>query len=192
MIKENHNLVTATRGSFKGTQRPTFSRIDVQRGASLVVTMIVLLALTAVAIGVTSSNQSQSIMVRNNQFRLETFNVSYAEIDAQIDAINRRKISEGDPSWMSKLLNNDVGDRVWYGATNSADVMTLLVSTPSTFVTRGGAHEYRGNCIIEGEQIGIGKESYQCNEIELESSAKMTDTSVESDQRQVYEYYTKN
>lgn len=191
-MKANHNMRAMTTANFSRANGAPLSVIDVQRGASLVVTMIVLLALTAVAIGVTSSNQTQSIMVRNNQFRLETFNVSYAEIDAQIDAINRRKISEGDPSWMSKLLNNDVGERVWYGATNPADVMTLLVSTPNTFVTRGGAHEYRGNCIIKGEQIGIGKESYQCNEIELESSAKMTNTSVESDQRQVYEYYTKN
>ena len=74
------------------TRSPMPALAHKQQGAALVITMFVLMVLTVVAISVTSTNQSQSIMVRNNQFRLESFNSSYAEIDAQVDAINTRAI----------------------------------------------------------------------------------------------------
>lgn len=164
-----------------------------QRGAALVITLVVMLALTVVALGVTSSNQTQSIMVRNNQFRLEAFNVSYSEIDAQVDNINRRKISDGVPNWLIRLIDGDKGTRAWYGAADADKQLPLRATNiASSFMERGVAQEYRGSCLIFGQQIGAGAEKVRCNELVIESDSKMKNTSVDSEQRQVYEYKTLN
>ena len=98
-----------------------------QSGAALVVTLVVILALTVVAIGVTSSNQTQSIMVRNNQFRLEAFNASYSEIQAQLDWINNRELSEGAPDFIIDLIDGVAGGRIDNNANSSGDRSTLLL-----------------------------------------------------------------
>lgn len=161
-----------------------------QRGASLIVTIVVLTALTVVALAVTSSNQTQSIMVRNNQFRLETFNVSYSEIDAQIDYINKRRISEGIPAYILKMIDNAVGTRVWDKATDTASQISLRATTDNSYMDRDVAQVYRGICVIFGQQIGAGNEKIRCDDIKIESTADLKNTSVESEQHQVYEYTT--
>jgi hypothetical protein len=166
---------------------------DSQRGAALIITLVVMLALTVVALGVTSSNQTQSIMVRNNQFRLEAFNVSYSEIDAQVDNINRRKLSDGVPNWLVRLIDGNKGTRAWYGAADADKQLPLRATNiASSFMERGVAQEYRGSCLVFGQQIGAGAEKIRCNELVIESEAEMKNTSVDSDQRQVYEYKTLN
>lgn len=161
-----------------------------QRGASLIVTIVVLTALTVVALAVTSSNQTQSIMVRNSQFRLETFNVSYSELDAQIDHINKRKISDGVPAYILRMIDSNVGKRVWDKATNTADRINLRATTNNNYMDRDVAQEYRGICLIFGQQIGAGNEKMRCDDIKIESTADLKNTSVESEQHQVYEYKT--
>lgn len=163
-----------------------------QRGAALVITLIIVLALSVVAVGVTGSNQAQSLMAKSSQFRMESFNVSYTEIDAQIDAINKRKISDGLPDWMSATLNNGLGYRMSSAAEDTSQRIDLKSSADDRFANREVAQEYRGNCIIFGQQIGAGKESYRCNELVVESNVSLKNTSIESKQAQVYEYYTKN
>jgi len=86
-----------------------------QRGISLLLTVVVLLGLTIIAITITNSNQTQSTLVRNNQFRLEAFNASYTEIDAQIDAINQRTLSSGPPTYVNVLISGSLNDRVEAG-----------------------------------------------------------------------------
>lgn len=163
-----------------------------QRGASLIVTIVVLTALIVVALAVTSSNQTQSIMVRNNQFRLEAFNVSYSEIDAQIESINKRNISSGIPSYILRIIDDSVGSKVWDKATETADKLSLMATTNTSYMERGVAQEYRGQCTIFGQQIGAGNEKLKCNEIIIKSEAEMKNTTVESEQHQVYEYKTLN
>lgn len=85
-------------------------RLSKQRGISLLLTVVVLLGLTIIAITITNSNQTQSILVRNNQFRLEAFNASYTEIDAQIDAINQRTIAAGPPEYVNVLISGNLND----------------------------------------------------------------------------------
>ena len=162
------------------------------RGAALIVTMIVVLALSVVAVGVTTNNQMQSLMARSAQFRMESFNISYAEIDAQIDAINKRKISDGVPRWVEASISEGLGGRVSSAAADEGRVLDLLSTASTSFSDREIAQEYRANCVIYGQQIGVGKEVYQCFEMMLESKAALKNTSVESQQSQVYEYYTKS
>ncbi len=163
-----------------------------QRGVSLLITLIVVLALSIVAVGVTGSNQAQSLMAKSSQFRMESFNASYTEIDAQIDAINKRKISDGLPIWMAATLNTGLGSRMWSAATDSTERIELLSTSNDQFSNRIVAQEYRGHCVIFGQQIGAGKESYRCNELVVESDVLLKNTSIESKQSQVYEYLTKN
>lgn len=152
------------------------------------VTLVVLMALTVVAVAVTNSNQSQSIMVRNNQFRLETFNVSYSELDAQIDTINKRSLAQGIPAKLIKLVDGVKGDRLWDTAPNEADRIPLLSVTDTNYMDRAVAQEKHGRCKDFGEQMGVGSEIVKCDEIKVESDADLKNTSVSSEQRQVYEY----
>ena len=162
-----------------------------QNGAVLVITIFVLMALTVVALAVTNGNQSQAIMVRNNQFRLESFNSSYAEIDAQIDFINKRKISDGVPSYIIRLIDGNVGDRVYDEAgTGSADYLPKRSSVAATYIDTDVATWYRGTCLVFGQQLGAGEEKVACNELKVESDARLVNTSIASNQHQVYEYKT--
>ena len=172
--------------------KKSFKDMSVQDGAALLITMVVVLALSIVAVGVTGGNQAQSLMARNSQFRMESFNASYTEIDAQIDAINKRKISDGLPTWLASTLNHGLGTRMSSAAEETSERIDLKSAVDDRFSNREVAQEYRGNCIIFGQQIGAGKESYRCNEMVVESNAVLKNTSIESEQSQVYEYYTKN
>ena len=82
-----------------------------QQGATLVITMIVLLVLTMLAVNSTSSNRVQSVMARNNQFQLEAWNKSYSELTARINAINNLPADTGIPDFINRLSetgNNDI------------------------------------------------------------------------------------
>jgi hypothetical protein len=162
-----------------------------QNGAALIITIFVLMALTVVAISVTSSNQSQSIMVRNSQFRLESFNSSYAEIDAQVDFINKRKISDGVPTYILRLIDGVVGDHVTSElADTSPDYMPKRSVVDANYVDVNVAQWYRGTCLVFGQQLGSGEEKVACNELKIESDATLKNTSVASNQHQVFEYKT--
>ena len=176
----------------KTIKHPTFS-IDYQRGAALIITLVVMLVLTIIAVASTNSNQTQAMMVRNNQFRLETFNTSYAEIDAHIDVINKRKISDGIPDYVLTLIDGNVNDKVWYGATAdgfSNNELDLLVPTNSTQMDREIIQWYNGNCLVFGQQLGAGVEKIACNEIKIDADSALKNTRVASNQFQVYEYKT--
>lgn len=164
-----------------------------QRGASLLVTMVVLVALTVVALAVTNSNQSQSIMVRNNQFRLESFNVSYAEIDSQLYSINKRPISKGIPIYILELIDQLVGKskkstQAVPSSDDYPDGLYLHTTTSADYMEREIAHTYRGRCKIYGQQIGVGYEKLRCDDLKIESAADLKNTNIESDQHQVYNY----
>jgi hypothetical protein len=161
-----------------------------QNGAALIITIFVLMALTVVAISVTSSNQSQSIMVRNSQFRLESFNSSYAEIDAQVDFINKRKVSDGVPTYILRLIDGVVGDKVYHSAgTSSPDYLPRHSIVNGNYISADViAQSYRGLRMPMGEQLGVGEEKFADSEIEIESEAKIVNTKVSSNQHQVYVY----
>jgi hypothetical protein len=162
-----------------------------QNGAALIITIFVLMALTVVAISVTSSNQSQSIMVRNSQFRLESFNSSYAEIDAQVDFINKRSISDGVPTYILRLIDGVVGDEVSSKKTvSSPDYIPKRSTVNVNYIDANVIQQYRGTCLVFGQQLGAGEEKIACNELKIESDVALKNTSVASNQHQVFEYKT--
>lgn len=186
---------------------PRQSPANIQAGISLLFTVVLLLALTVIAITVTTSNQTQSILVRNNQFRLEAFNASYTEIDAQIDAINQRALSAGPPTYVDVLISGEFNQRIEAGDNELALLSTAAsagqlsepddagndTSGPSNNVEVAGvaraiSQVYRGPCQIFGEEASVNAASVVCNEIRIDSDTQLANTSVGSMQRQVYEY----
>jgi len=173
--------------------RLTPQKISVQRGVALLITVVVLLVLTIAALAATNSNQTQSLMVRNNQFRLETFNTSYSEIDGQIDDINSGKISDGVPNYILAIFDD------LPGASISSDVPTntilLPIFTPAAkpsanedYINQSSTLVYRGTCPTFGQPQGEGEETIKCSRLEIQSRAALADTDIDSDQSQIYEY----
>ena len=163
--------------------------IERQNGVVLVMTMIVLLALTILALASTSSNQLQSVMVRNSQFRLEAFNSSYAEIDAQVDLVNSRPLSEGPPDYINSVLN----DRSLVVSSESEVEVTklpLLSPTDEKYISQEVAQGYDQSCIVFGQQEGADGRKIQCHRLRIDSDVQVSNTSISSDQRQLYEYLT--
>lgn len=162
-----------------------------QKGASLIVTIVVLLALTVAALAMTSSNQTQSIMARNNQFRLESFNVSFAEIDSQLAFINQFDVANEKParSMEAILYNTYPGFTVSSEDGNSANGgVDFMSAVEQNYMERKVAHEYDRKCHIFGEEKGSGKGSKDCLQIKMHSESELENTSIGSDQRQLYTY----
>lgn len=175
--------------------RLTFSSSPVsvnhQSGAALIITLVVMLVLTIIAVASTNSNQTQAMMVRNNQFRLETFNTSYAEIDAQVDFVNKRKISDGIPGHVITLIDGVTNQKVWHGAAGDGQSnreLALLVPTDANELEREIIQWYSGVCLAMGEQLGAGIEKIACDEIKIDSDTALMNTRVSSNQFQVYRY----
>lgn len=163
-----------------------------QKGASLLITTIILFVLTIVAVTVSNTNQSQSIMVRNSQFRLEAFNNSYTEIDAQINVINERGPAEAIPDYIATLIDDGSGA---YIASDSSDlnrILALQAPTLAQYIDPTATLVYRGEDVCFGEEISEGNQSEICHEFDLNAVSDLVNTDIESNQHQLYEYRTPN
>lgn len=161
---------------------------DEQNGSALLISVVVLLAMTVLALASTNSNQNQALMVRNAQFRMEAFNASFAEIDGQIDSINTRSLADGVPNYINALIDNSVGSSINHQSTPIA--IPQFSTGETTYLTQTVGQTYRGVCPTFGEQVGAGAETIRCSEILIDSGAELVNTTVRSDQNQVYEYRT--
>lgn len=162
-----------------------------QEGAALLITIVVLLALTLLALASTNSNQNQAFMVRNTQFRFETFNASHSEIDGQIDYINGRKLSDGVPGYLLYLIDNLPGTSITSATSGGGTtVLPRYAAASTTYMTQSAEKEFRGPCTIFGEQLGAGSEKIRCNELEMTSNSQLTNSRIASEQHQIYEYKT--
>ncbi len=158
-----------------------------QDGISMVVTIVVLLALTTLALAATNTNQSQALMVRNAQLRLEAFNASYAEIDAQIDFVNRNNfVVNNPPAYFLALRNGAVGTAI--DDKNSAVKLPRYAPAEINDIEQEVTQTNKGNCRLLGEQVGKGKEKKECTQFQIDADSTVVDTTIESQQSQVYEY----
>jgi len=174
----------------KKTTYPLHKPQSVQEGLALIVTIVVLLGLTVLALATTNSNLSQSIMVRNNQFRLEEFNTSYAEIEGQVDAINVIPLSQGVPDYVISLIDNIV-PRVSSASTDPTTAIDITSPTETNYMDRLVEQVYDGQCFVFGEETGVGNDKIRCDQIRIESQSRLDGRNVGgSDQRQVYRYKT--
>ncbi len=161
--------------------------IQHQDGISLVVVIVVLLALTLLALSATNTNNSQGLMVRNSQLRMEAFNASYTEIDAQVWNINTLQLSDGPPAYVLAMIDNPVGTRV-----DDSTPIPLPQYAPADKkdIEQSVAQEYYGRCNVFGQQVGAGSEKIQCSQLLIDSDSTVVNTAIESLQNQIYEYRT--
>ena len=134
-------------------------------------------------------------MVRNSQFRFETFNTSYSEIDGQIDAINSRRLSDGVPDYILAIIDNLPGASV--NSKTPTNTILLPIYTPAAkpsntedYIDQTASQTYNGICRTFGAPLGAGAETIRCSQIEIESNADLAETDIGSDQNQTYEYRT--
>ena len=152
-----------------------FKNTNKQNGMALIVVMVVLTALTLMGLAASDSSNLQSIMARNNQFRLEAFNTSNAEIGAQIDYYDEVA----------------VGDNPIYVAIDGAARIDSLgtdldLKTTNTHFTKEVGLENTGECAIEGNSLG----KYKCNLMLIDSDARYLASNINSLQMQTFSYIT--
>ena len=162
-----------------------------QEGLALLISVVVLLVLTIVALAATDSNQLQSLMMRNAQFRMEAFNASYTEIDAQVDSINARDLSEEEtePTYLRAIIDGRRAGVVASTVESSSVQLELQAPTEPDYMQQDVEQKYLVQCDVFGERLGAGQGNVQCASITISSGAQFTDrASIRSDQRQVYNY----
>ncbi|MFT5571903.1 MAG: hypothetical protein ACI9FR_000824 [Cryomorphaceae bacterium] len=146
-----------------------------QQGITLIVVMVVLLALTVLGLASTDSGNLQQLMVRNNQFRLEAFNTSHAEIQAQVqfyDEVSNAPIFVAIDSG-SRLSSYDPGS-------------TVNIQTSNDQFEKEVGLERASDCQSIGNTLG----KYKCNLMRIDSDSSYKDTNIRSDQRQTFTYIT--
>lgn len=173
----------------------TLSSMSTQSGVALLISIVVMLALTVLALAATNSNQTQAFMVRNAQFRLETFNASFTEIDGQIDFINERPIADGIPEVIAALIDSPPGTDVNTDGTGAITAIDLEFQARAElgYMDQQLSKAYRAPCAVTGSDLGEGVARIRCDEIIMTSSATLINSGdVRSDQNQSYEYRSLN
>ncbi len=165
--------------------------INNQHGITMIVTLVVLLVLTLISVAAIDSNNLQALMTRNNQFRLETFNASNSEIEAQLDYYSAST---------TPLESPPVDFLVKTGTQSSLDSDTtgsLLIkkSTNPGFKKRVTL-TYTGGCLRPGERqnFNLGgtpglATSKKCFAFSIGSSAEYENPNIKSDQVQTIAMY---
>jgi hypothetical protein len=169
----------------KSLRGRTSMNMQKQSGAALLISIVVMLALTVLALAATNSNQTQAFMVRNAQFRLETFNASATEIDAQVDAINIRSIADGIPQPIRFLIDSVPGTQL--NVNNEG--LRFEARATDTYMDQTLNNVYRGPCITTNTDLGAGVARLRCDEVLIRTSSELINSGqVRSDQNQVYQY----
>lgn len=175
-----------------------------QSGAALIITIAVMLAMTVLAVAATNSNQTQSFLVRNAQFRLETFNASSVEIDGRIDAINNTSLAADTPAFLRGLIDADriggfVGvtsspvdsDLIAGNAVNAGN-FDLVAPAPATYMSQETQLVFREGCNISGllnNDLTESNRTATCYRFQVNADSDLVGReSIQSNQSQVFDY----
>lgn len=159
------------------TNYPIQVQPNKQRGIALITVMVVLFVLTLLGLAATDSSNFQALMVRNNQFRLEAFNVSRSEIQDQIVAYN----DDADKEALFYAI--DVGSKVSTENAGSPSFFTVLY--PRQAIDQNISLQRIGGCVVEGNTLGTG---LTCSLVQLDSDASLEGTNIQSQQSQTFSF----
>lgn len=87
------------------------SQENSQRGAAMIIALVVVAAVSLIAIAGMQDVNTQSKMVRNEQLHTTAYQVAMSEINAQLDSINLNDSDDLDAIVVT-LLNQEVGSFV--------------------------------------------------------------------------------
>ena len=142
-----------------------------QRGAVLVVSLLLLLILTLIGVASMETVVMQSQMSRNSQFSHEAFQIALSEIEGQLDSYQID---------ITPLIST----------VNSATDTTTLAAADFTMAGEIGNFAQSGQLTHVGEGVASGT-SWGCcvaYKFELNSTANLAGTGSRSDQTQGFEY----
>ena len=181
--------------------------IKTQSGIALITVMVVLFILTLLGIAATDSSNFQALMTRNNQFRLETFNVSRSEIQDQLLALNAAPIvggvvtgNDGLPAAAGVIgvANSDSavplffaidsgGQRVSTEDGSNGNAFAVIFPQAQAAITQNVAYQRVAGCPVFEESIGVVG-TVQCHTIQVDSDAQLTQTNIQSLQSQTFSF----
>lgn len=179
-----------------------------QQGIALILTLVVLSVVTFLSVSAVDSSALQSIMARNNQFRLEVFNAANSELDAQIDSYVA-EINAGPtpvlPEAVEYLATLGVSSYIWGQSglelgedsllddedVNNTDAEKVLKDkTYNPSYAKGYKLTLEGTCPTFGAsigEVGSGETTAACFLLRLDSNAKLKNTNAVSNQAQTFQ-----
>jgi type IV pilus assembly protein PilX len=146
-----------------------------QRGATLLVSLVLLLLLTIIGISSIEDVSLQSNMVRNSQFKMQAFNIAFSESNAQYDTINQ--------NFLSTIIQSNAPYS--YGAAELA-----MLSGDNPF-QQDVVMNYDGNAggvVAKSASKAMDLTQFDTYYFSLESNAALTNTGTRSDQVQGIQY----
>ena len=142
--------------------------ISQQRGATLMVSLVLLLVLTVIGISAVHNTSLQSRMSLNSQFQVQAHQVALSEINAQIVDL------EQDLGVLDDTLLNGLQERTGDDVFMQPDKYEQTVS-----------FEYQGEGL---PPVGYSVDAYVGRLYELNSRAQLDNTGIFSDQTQGFNY----
>jgi Tfp pilus assembly protein PilX len=114
----------------------TYKSTRHQRGVTLIVTLIVLVAMTTLGLSSIRSTGIQQTIIKNTQFLLSARNVAKTEINGQLGAINNNPPSATDAA-LQFLIDQGVDSELviadTLGTNTSAARLTTIAVTQQTY-----------------------------------------------------------
>lgn len=149
----------------------SLGRRSKQKGMAMLVVVVALLVLTLLGLSAADSGSLQSLMVRNSQLRLEAFNSSFAEIEAQLESYGDKAAGAAKVVSVvdgAVLLEGDLG-----------------VLSKKTMYEKSLRLEGIGGCPYYYNSInGIKK----CSMIQLSSGSTSSEVNIGSNQEQQFAF----
>jgi len=158
------------------------NNVEKQQGVALITVLVVLFVLTLLGLAATDSSNFQALMVRNNQFRLESFNVARSEIQDQL--INYQRTEDGGLGNTGALLFAiESGSRI-STEDGSAAPVGLTVRFERNAIDQNVTLNKVRDCPVENNSIG----KFECSLIQLDSDAQVQNTNIQSLQSQRFSF----
>lgn len=139
-----------------------------QRGATLLVCLVLLLILTIIGAASVQDVNLQSIMTRNSQFRMQAYNVALSEIDGQFAGL------QTDETFLVNALNAEDGQKVL------TEAEMAMAGENNPFEQDVAVEFINSTGVVYGYSLG----DFSNYQFEIDSAATLPNTSTVSDQTQ--------
>jgi hypothetical protein len=126
---------------------PNYKPFQQQKGITLIVTLIVLVAMTTLGLASIRSTNIERAIIKNTQFLMSARNIATAEINGQLDFINT------DDSLISRIIPDSI----------ALNTVNSIASTLGTDTDNGGLTSSTAIQTTFDQQVGITKHCRACD-----------------------------
>lgn len=179
-----------------------------QRGSTLVVVLVILIAMTFLGLGAMSDTNLQLSMVRNSQFQTGAYITALTEINGQLDAINDNAESDTDQIILDLVQTNTTVDATTGFERRSLAARTtqdpadrdfallldgILGDDADSYTLAMTVTEPNANSFLPVEGMSLSPDStVKWLVMEFNSRATIDNTGTTSDQIQGFRYLSAN